>query len=146
MRRRVIGGVSAGIVLLAAAGIYSVSRMLSEPAEIAIMRDSLQVLRAGADSCRKTLERGQADLHAYNARIDSLRGRVHDLESHDPRGVPADSYAVYIGVVEQYNDSVDAWDPRVESLQEELESCRELTEAHNQAARTLRRLLVERRR
>jgi hypothetical protein len=145
MHRRLFWIVMFGIALLGAAGIWTVARTLREPTAIAIMRDSVQALRAESDSCRQLLDAGQAELHEYNERLDSLRGRVRELESHDPRGVPADSYAIYMGIFGQYNDSAAAWDGRVDALQDELQRCRSITESHNEAALTLRRLLLEQR-
>lgn len=146
MTRRRVVGITILIALIAVvAGVLSIARTLRQPGEIEMMRDSVQALRSRADECRQLLDAGQAELHAYNARLDSLRGRVRELESHDPRGVPADSYPAYMRIVAQYNDSVGEWSGRVEALQADLGRCREVTEAHNEAALVLRRLIAERR-
>jgi hypothetical protein len=139
MRRRRVQALLILLLLLAGAGIYSVSRALREPTELAMLHDSLAVLRAAADSCREAVDSAQVDLLAYNTWLDSLRGRVRQLESHDPRGVPADSYDVYMGVFDRYNDSVGTWQGRVESLQAGQERCLAVTAAHNELADTLRR-------
>lgn len=146
MRRKTIGWLAAVILISALAGVYTVARSLRQPTAVAVLRDSLQVLRAAADSCHAVLERGQAGLHDYNAFLDSARGRIRELESRDPRGVPADSYAVYMRVFQEYSDSSADWTERVERLQTEHERCSAVTEAHNVRADSLRRLLLERQR
>jgi hypothetical protein len=122
--------------------LYVIGRANRPPALIPPLRDSLQVLRLAADSCRADLDRGTALLHAYDERIDSLRTRVRRFESLDRRGVPADSYEVYLGAFEQYNDSVAGWTARTDTLRVRLDRCRTLTETHNMIADSLRRLLV----
>lgn len=144
MRRRTIGWLGAVILLLAVAGIYSVGRSLRQPTEFAVLRDSLQVLREAVDSCHIVLKQDQARLHQYSAFLDSTRARIRELEARDPRGVPADSYTVYMHVFEQYGDSAAAWADRVDGLQADYERCRAVTEAHNARADSLRRLLLER--
>jgi hypothetical protein len=144
MRRRRIVWLGAVVFVVAAAGVLSIMRTLHEPSAIALLRDSLGVLRMAADSCRLALDAKQEGLLAYNSRLDSMRGRVREMESHDPRGVPADSYGIYMGLFEAYNDSAAAWDARVAALQSRHSHCRALTEEHNAIADSLRRLLAER--
>lgn len=146
IRRRRIAWLAAVILVLAVAGVYTVARSLRQPAALALARDSLQTLRAAADSCHAALEEGQAGLHEYSAFLDSTRARVLELESHDSRGVPADSYGIYMRIFEQYTDSAAAWAERVEFLQADHERCRVVTEAHNVMADSVRRLLLEQRR
>jgi hypothetical protein len=144
MRRRTLAWLGAGIVLLAAAGVLSVTRLMQHPTAIAILRDSLGVLRAAADSCTVQLVEQQAGLLDYSARLDSVRGRVRELESRDPRGVPVDSYQVYMGLFDAYNDSAAGWSDRVDTLHAVRDRCRDVTEAHNAVADSLRRLLADR--
>jgi hypothetical protein len=144
MRRRRIAWLGVAVVVLATAGVFSIVRTLHAPAAIAMLRDSLSILRTAADSCRIELDTGQEGLLDYNARLDSLRARVREMESRDPRGVAADSYAIYLGLFEAYNDSVAAWGGRVDELQTRHGDCLVLIEAHNTVADSLRRLLAER--
>jgi hypothetical protein len=141
MRRKKIVWLVSGAALLAMAGILSLADVLHERDGVTALRDSLAVLRAAADSCRVAVDDDQAGLHEYSERLDSLRGRVRGLEAHDPRGVPADSFGIYMEVFERYNDSARAWDARVDSLQAGLQRCRAVTESHNMLADSLRRLL-----
>jgi hypothetical protein len=129
-------------ILAAAAGIVTVARTLQHPGAIAEVRAELSGLRAAVDSCRTVLDAGQEQLFAYNAHLDSLRGRVREMEALHPRGVPADSYGIYMGVFRQYNDSVAGWDARVDLLQAKRERCVEVTDAHNAVLDSLRRLLA----
>jgi hypothetical protein len=133
-------------VLAAAAGIVTIARTLHHPGAIAEMRAEVAGLRAEADSCRAALGVGQQELLSYNEQLDSLRARVREMEALHPRGVPADSYPVYMGVFEQYNDSVAGWDDRVDGLRSERERCIAITERHNVALDSLRRLLAAQRR
>jgi hypothetical protein len=133
-------------VLLAAIGIVSLARVLRQPGAIAEMRASVQELRAAADSCHALLGTGQEELLAYNAQLDSMRGRVREMEALHPRGVPADSYGIYMDVFRQYNDSVAEWGGRVDLLRAERERCVDVTGRHNAALDSLRRLLAAQRR
>jgi hypothetical protein len=136
----------AAVLVLAVAGVLSLARVLHEPSGVTVLRDSVAVLRAAADSCRNALDAGQAGLFEYNARLDSLRGRVRGLEAHDPRGVPADSYQVYMEAFAAYNDSARAWQAHVDTLQAQLERCRAVTQSHNALADSLRQVLTSRQR
>lgn len=122
--------------------LYAIGRANRPPDVIGPLRDSLQVLRLGADSCRVDLQRGEAMLHAYDERLDSMHARVREYESLDRRGVPADSYEVYLGAFDQYNDSVEGWSARTDTLRVRLVRCRTITETHNRMADSLRRLLT----
>jgi hypothetical protein len=146
MPRGTVLWITFAIAVVAAAGILSVGRTLRQPTAVAVLRDSLQVLRVAADSCRAVLDDGQAGLREHNALLDSMRGRVRELEAHDPRGVPVDSYAVYMDVFEAYRDSAAGWGARIEVLQDAREHCRIVTERHNLLADSLRRLLIDARR
>jgi predicted nucleic acid-binding Zn-ribbon protein len=133
-------------VVAAAAGVLTLGRSLRHPGALAEMRSTVAALRSAADSCRLSLDETHADLLQYNERLDSMRSRVRDLESLHPRGVPADSYSIYMGVFRRYNDSAGTWESRVQELQSELDACRGMAEAHNAAVDSLRRLLQQSRR
>jgi hypothetical protein len=133
-------------VLAAAAGIVTIARTLQHPGAISEMRATVAGLRAAVDSCRAVLDASQAGLLTYNAQLDSLHGRVREMEGLHPRGVPADSYDVYMSVFRQYNDSVAGWDARVAELRDERERCVGVTDTHNAALDSLRRLLSAQRR
>jgi hypothetical protein len=132
----------AAMMTVALLGILTVGRTLQQPGAIAEMRSIVAELRAAADSCTTALDISQSELLEYNERLDSLRLRVRGMETLPPRGVPADSYDIYLRLFGLYNDSAQAWEGRVESLQVERELCREVTDRHNAAVDSLRRLLM----
>jgi hypothetical protein len=136
------------VAIIAAAGVMSLGRTLWQPGAIAQMREQVQELRAAVDSCHLALADNQRELLSYNEYLDSLRSRVRGMESLHPRGVPADSFQVYMEEFRRYNDSAAVWDARVSELQAERDACAEATAAHNIAIDTLRQLLLtqERRR
>lgn len=142
MKRRhaVVAGV---IVLVAAAGVLTLGRTLAHPGALAEMRSTVALLRSAADSCRLALEQQHGELLDYNERLGTMRDRVRDLEGLHPRGVPADSYRIYMELFASYNDSAGLWDARVVELRAELETCREMADAHNLALDSLRALLQQ---
>lgn len=109
----------------------------------AAVQDSLRGLRAGVDSCRMAVTSEEAGFRRYDERVQELRERVRAYEGLDPRGVPQDSFEVYMDVFERYNEAVPRWKARAESLQAHSERCRRRTQAHNELADSLRTLLVE---
>lgn len=108
------------------------------------LRDSIRVLRVSVDSCRARLDVQSSDFEAFDARIDSLRERVRGLEAINPRGVPADSYDIYLEAFDSYNDSVARWRQRADTVRARWAQCRDLTELHNTMTDSLRRMLEQR--
>lgn len=115
------------------------ARWLSDPH--APLRDSIAVLRARADSCRSDVDGRAAQLRAYDRRLDSMRARVRELESLPRRGVPIDSYSVYMATFNAYNDSAAAWPPLEDTVRVLDARCRTLAEHHNTLADSLRQLI-----
>lgn len=107
----------------------------------AALRDSIGALRARADSCRWDVDGRAAQLRAYGRRLDSVRLRVREMEALDQRGVPVDSYRVYLETFNAYNDSVAAWPPLEDSVRALDARCRSLAEQHNLLADSLRMLV-----
>lgn len=105
------------------------------------LRDAISSLRASSDSCRWDVENRAADLRVYNRQIDSIRARVRELEALDRRGVPVDSYRVYMRTFNEYNDSVAAWAPREDTVRALDARCRAIAETHNVLADSLRKLV-----
>jgi hypothetical protein len=131
-------------IAVAALGMFTLGRTLRHPGALAEMRGTVATLRAAADSCRAGFDEQQAQLLAYNERLQTMRERVRDLEGLHPRGVPADSYGVYIELFQSYNDSAGQWEARVAAVRAELETCRGKADAHNVALDSLRVLIRER--
>ncbi len=101
------------------------------------------MLRAAADSCRAALESEEAQLLASNARLDSLKRVIDYYEALDPRGVPADSYEIYLETFNSYNSGVPVQTAAADSLQLHWQACRAITEQHNALADSARRFAEE---
>lgn len=107
------------------------------------VQEALRAQRRSAEECRMDLVTAEAGFRAYDARVDSLRSRVDQLESLHPEGVPADSFSIYLDAFDAYNEAVEGWDARVDALREERTSCVEIVERHNQLSDSLRGILEE---
>jgi hypothetical protein len=102
------------------------------------MTPRLRELRAAADSCRDALANERSRLEASDARFDSLRQRIDLYEDLDPRGVPADSYEVYLEVFNEYNEGIPARAAAGDTLEAHWKSCRGIVEDHNALADSVR--------
>lgn len=125
------------------AGMLNISDNLSTRREIESLRGRIFLSRLAADSCRGSLTLQESRFRDFGTTVDSLRDQVRDFEQLDPRGVPEEQYEAYLDRFNAYNDSVAAWDARVETLRSNEEACRVLVEAHNQLADSLRARLLE---
>jgi hypothetical protein len=108
-----------------------------------VLRQELAGLRTAADSCRSALEREEARLQASDARFDSLRNLIDYYEGLDPRGVPADSYEVYLDAFNTYNESIPERAAAGDTLRAHWEICRAMTSRHNAIADSARALAEE---
>ncbi|HEX6306810.1 MAG TPA: hypothetical protein VFZ69_01415 [Longimicrobiales bacterium] len=132
--------IAAGALLLLVVAVRVV-RSLRPPDPAIVLRDSIAGLRASADSCRIEVDSGAAGMRAYGRTLDSMRARVRGMEALDPRGVPADSYDIYMAAFDAYNDSVEAWPEREDSVRALDARCRDLALHHNALTDSLRALL-----
>ena len=107
------------------------------------LRQEMTDLRMAADSCRQALTNEEARLIASDERLDSLKALVDYYEDLDPRGVPADSYDVYIEIFNTYNEGIPTRAAAGDSLQAHWAACRLLTEQHNTIADSARALAEE---
>lgn len=105
------------------------------------LRETIAELRVQADSCRSEVDGHAAGLRAYNVRLDSMRARVRQLEALDRRGVPIDSFRIYMQAFDAYNDSVAAWPPLEDSVRALDARCRLIAGQHNLLADSLRTLV-----
>jgi hypothetical protein len=103
-----------------------------------VLRQEVAELRAAADSCRYALEVEEAGLLTASARLDSLRHVIEYYEGLDPRGVPADSYEVYLDVFNTYNSGVPVQEAAGDTLRGHWQACLEITERHNALADSAR--------
>jgi hypothetical protein len=99
-----------------------------------VLRQEMTDLRMAADSCRQALDSEEARLLASDERLDSLRTLIDYYEGLDARGVPADSYEVYIEIFNTYNEDIPARAAAGDTLQAHWDACRTLTERHNAIA------------
>lgn len=111
--------------------------------EIDRLRGALFQARASAERCRGSVESSEARLREFDEAISSLRAEVDSFETLDARGVPEDRYDEYMESFERYNDSVAAWDARVERLRNAETACRSTIERHNALRDTLQSVLDE---
>jgi hypothetical protein len=125
------------VVVLAFRGV----RTLRQSDPHAALRDTIAALRAHADSCRSNVDGRAAQLRAYDRRLDSMRARVRELEALDRRGVPVDSYTVYMATFNAYNDSAAVWPPREDTVRALDASCRMIAEQHNALTDSLREMV-----
>ena len=107
------------------------------------LRHQVSELRAAADSCRSALEDEEARLRDSDARFDSLKSQIEYYEGLVPRGVPADSYDVYIEIFNDYNEGIPEREAAGERLEVNWEACRAITERHNQIADSAHALATE---
>ena len=134
--------VVAGAVVVVT-GMLNIMDNMRTRREIEGLRGTIFTARLAADSCRGSLDLQEERFRSFGVRVDSLRAESRDFESLDPRGVPEERYAEYMERFNAYNDSVAAWDARVETLRANEEACRALVEEHNALSDSLRRRLVE---
>ncbi len=106
-------------------------------------RETLRLLRAEAQACQDELRQEEVGFRSFEGEVGELRARIDALESLDPRGVPGDSYAIYLELVNEFNLVVPDWSTRADSLQSAWEECRAAVDAHNAAADSLVLLLAE---
>jgi hypothetical protein len=96
-----------------------------------------------ADSCRTVLGWEQEGFLDFNRVVDSLRANMERFEDPEQGGVPQEIYSEYLESFERYNDSVDVWQERADTLQAKEDRCRALVEAHNQLSDSIRRVQEE---
>jgi len=131
--------VAAGVVTVAA--IVSVALRPRSPRQMFFdLRPDLQLARQDADSCRSALDVEEDSFRAVVQRTDSMRARIGGFERLDRRGVPVDSYRVYLETIDSFNSSVPDWAAAADSLSVHRDSCEALILRHNVLADSAREL------
>jgi hypothetical protein len=131
-------------VLVTAAGLVSVALRPASPRQLFFgLRDELQAARLDADDCRSALVAEEARFRRLMQRTDSLRLRVGAYERLDRRGVPADSYRVYLETIDSFNAALPDWETASDSLAVHRDSCESLVLKHNLLADSARSLAEE---
>jgi len=130
------------VVLVALAGGPTLDRH-RRTAEIQALRTALDLSRMSADSCRMVLGWEQAEFLRFNGLVDSLRTEMESSERPEQGGVPEEVYSEYLVTFELYNDSVEVWQDRADSLQAKEDRCRGLVEGHNHLSDSIRAIQEE---
>lgn len=141
--RWVIVGLVLVLGIAAASTAARVSEANSAVAFAEGMRDELVGMRSELDACLSTQSQMELRFEELEREVARLRQSVDSLESLDARGVPQESYEEYLDVVESYNRAIPEWETEADELREQSARCRELAEAHNAQADSLRRFLVD---
>ncbi|MBT8488652.1 MAG: hypothetical protein HKN72_01490 [Gemmatimonadetes bacterium] len=128
-----------GLVIV---GIQRIVERQQTLEEINRLREDLYRSRLTADRCRGALQTSEAALIVLRTTIDSLRAEVGDYETASGQ-VPQSLYDEYLGVFEEYNDSVQVWEGRERRLRSAESSCRATIERHNALSDTLQTVLTE---
>lgn len=131
------------VALLMVFGVTRIFERQQTAEEINGLRDELYRARVSADRCRGSLQTSEAALRSLTITIDSLKTLVDDYEALDRRGVPAAQYDEYLGVFDQYNDSVSVWEGRERRLRTAEASCRSTIQGHNALSDSLQTVLIE---
>lgn len=139
--RFVLTGVGVVVVgVLVVLGVQRIVERQQTVSEINRLRDDLYRSRLAADRCRSSLQTSEAALRSLRSTIDSLRVEVGDYEIASGQ-VPEPLYDEYMGVFEQYNDSVEVYEGRERRLRSAETSCRSTIEEHNALSDTLQTVL-----
>lgn len=141
--RKVLTAVAAVVLgLLVFIGIQRLVERQRTVSEINRLREDLYRTRLTADRCRGSLQTSEAALRDLSATIDSLRTEVNDYETASGQ-VPQTLYEEYLGVFEEYNDSVAVWEGRERRLRTAEASCRATIERHNAISDSLQTVLED---
>jgi hypothetical protein len=104
------------------------------------LRGDLQLARQAADDCRVALRAEEDTFRAFRRRTDAMKSRIGFLEGLDGRGVPADSYRVYLEAVDSFNAAVPGWTVAADSIAAHRSVCEDLVRDHNVLADSARDL------
>ena len=127
--------------LITAGAILSVARRPPTPRQLFFrLRPELQLARQAADGCRVALRAEEDRFRALRLRTESVKSRIGFLEGLDRRGVPADSYRIYLEAIDSFNAAVPGWSAATDSIAAHRSACEDLVRSHNELADSARRL------
>lgn len=129
-------------IVIALVVAFRVVRSMRPPDPRLVLRDTIAVLRVRVDSCRSEVETMAAQMRGDFRMLDSMRARVRELEALDRRGVPIDSFDIYMQAFDAYNDSAGLWPEREDSVRARDARCRDIALRHNVLADSLRTLIL----
>ena len=136
-------GLALGTITIVYFGGQSILAQQRISDEIARLRDDLYLARVTADRCQRSLASGASELHAFDARLDSMRSRIDSFEALDARGVALEQYPAYLETFTAYTDSVDGWGARERQLRAADTSCRNVILEHNSLRDSLQQVLAK---
>jgi hypothetical protein len=120
-----------GVTALVIMAVIDYLRPISPEVQLRALRNQLSEARSEADSCRAALGAEEARLRASDARFDSLKSMIDYYEGLDPRGVPADSYDIYIAIFNDYNEAIPQREAAGDSLRDHEQACHAIIGNHN---------------
>jgi hypothetical protein len=134
-----------GLVLLLAVGVSALtgwvqrrSYAASPRGQMELAREQLRAAQDDVERCLAGRDVAEREFTDQQTETQALRARIRRLEGLDARGVPADSYTVYLETVDRFNASVERWGDRGEDLDGIQSACRELIDARNAWSDTFR--------
>jgi hypothetical protein len=120
------------LAVLAAFAARAVGERDRQVDELEALGSALEQARAAVDSCGAALALERDEFLRFDQRVDSLRAITDGYVDLEQGGVPEAQYHDYLVTFETYNDSVDAWQPRADSLRAREARCRALIEYYNE--------------
>jgi len=139
------------IILMVAASLVVVATLAGGPildrhrrvGEMQAFRAALDQARHLADSCKIALAWEEEAFLRFDRSVDSLRQVVEGYEDPAQGGVPQADYRDYLEDFDRYNDLVEEWQVRADSLKADEARCIALVEAHNALADSIQTLREE---
>ena len=123
--------IAIAVTALAVMALIDYLRPIPPDVQLRALRTQLSEARAAADSCQGALDEEEARLRASDERFDTLKSMIEHYEGLDPRGVPADSYEIYIAVFNEYNDAIPQREAAGDTLRAHEQACHAIIDSHN---------------
>lgn len=120
------------LAVLAAFAAKAVGERDRQVDELEALGEALELARAAVDSCGAALGQEREEFLRFDQKVDSLRAITDAYVDSEQGGVPEAQYHDYLVTFETYNDSVDAWQPKADSLRAREARCRALIEYYNE--------------
>jgi hypothetical protein len=132
MKRILIVGCALVLAVSAAFAARVVGERDRQVDELEALGVALELARAAVDSCGAALGLERDEFLRFDQKVDSLRAITDGYVDLEQGGVPQAEYHDYLVTFETYNDSVDAWQPRADSLRAREARCRALIGYYNE--------------
>lgn len=145
MRNLILLLIAVALVVAAALAGAPILERHRRVSEMQALWAALDQARYAADSCKVALSREEEIFVRFDRSVDSLRNAVESYEDPAQGGVPEAKYREYLESFDRYNDLVDDWQIRADSLQVNEVRCRALVETHNSLADSIQTIREGRR-